>query len=283
MVRPLNFCGFEPYMVPKIKDILGRLEKIAPKVLAEPWDNPGLQVGSYSQEVTKILFSLDPTLKALNSAKRINSQLLFTHHPLIFKPLSRLDINTYPGYVIAEALASGICVIAAHTNLDMAKGGINDILADLLELKTVEVLKEKDEVEGAGLGRIGELPMATRLSAVVEDIKRIFGAEQVKVVGQEDERVRRIAVVGGSGGSLVSIASRKGADLLVTGDIGHHHALEAESLGIALVDAGHFHTEKKAFGAFADRLGDMVSEWEWEVAIEVDEDETDPMGHGWKY
>ena len=281
MVRPLNFCGSEAFMVPRIKDILDRLEKIAPTVLAEPWDNPGLQVGSYSQEITKIFLSLDPTLKALRSAQRRNAQLLFTHHPLIFKPLSRLDINTHPGDVIVEAVKSRVSVIAAHTNLDMAKGGINDILAELLELETVEVLEVKDEAEYAGLGRIGDLPASVRLSVLVEKVKRVFGTEQVKVVGREDEQVRRLAVVGGSGGSLVSLAFQKGADLLLTGDIGHHHALEAESLGIALIDAGHFHTEKTAFGVFAERLRAMVTEWGWKVAVEVDEDETDPMGYDW--
>jgi len=281
MVRPLNFCGSEAFMVPRIKDILDRLEKIAPTVLAEPWDNPGLQVGSYSQEITKIFLSLDPTFKALRSAQRRNAQLLFTHHPLIFRPLSRLDINTHPGDVIVEAVKSRVSVIAAHTNLDMAKGGINDILAELLELETVEVLEVKDEAEYAGLGRIGDLPASVRLSVLVEKVKKVFGTEQVKVVGREDEQVRRLAVVGGSGGSLVSLAFQKGADLLVTGDIGHHHALEAESLGIALIDAGHFHTEKTAFGVFAERLRAMVTEWGWKVAVEVDEDETDPMGYDW--
>jgi dinuclear metal center YbgI/SA1388 family protein len=283
MVRPLNFCGSETFMIPRIKDILDRLEEIAPTALAEPWDNPGLQVGFYSQEITKIFLSLDPTLKALRSAKRRNAQLLFTHHPLIFRPLSRLDINTHPGDVIVEAVNSRVSVIAAHTNLDMAKGGINDILADLLELQHVEVLKEKDEAEYAGLGRIGDLPAIVRLSVLVEKVKRVFGTEQVKVIGREDDQVGRLAVVGGSGGSLVSLAFKKGADLLVTGDIGHHHALEAESLGIALIDAGHFHTEKTAFGVFAERLRAMVTEWGWKVAIEVDEDETDPMRHGWEY
>ncbi len=283
MVRPLNFCGSEAFMVPRIRDILDRLDKIAPTVLAEPWDNPGLQVGSYSQEITKILLSLDPTLKALKSAQRRNAQLLFTHHPLIFKPLSSLDINTHPGNVIVEAVKSRVSVIAAHTNLDMAKGGINDILADLLELQNVEVLDKKDEAEYAGLGRIGDLPVALRLSVLVEKVQRLFGSELVKVVGREDEQIRRLAVVGGSGGNQVSLAFKKGADLLVSGDIGHHHALDAESLGIALIDAGHFHTEKAAFGIFAERLRAMATEWGWKVAIEVDEEETDPMGHGWKY
>jgi dinuclear metal center YbgI/SA1388 family protein len=267
-------------MVPRIKDFLDRLEVIAPKVLAEPWDNPGLQVGTYSQEFTKILLSLDPTLKALKSAQRRNAQLLFTHHPLIFKPISRLDMNAHPGDVIAEAVKNRISVVSAHTNLDKARGGINDILADLLELQDVEVLEKQDETGHVGLGRIGDLPAAVKLSFMVEKVKRVFGSENVKFVGLEESQVGRLAVVGGSGGSLISLALKKGADLLVTGDIGHHHALEAESLGIALIDAGHFHTEKTAFGVFAERLRAMLTKWDWKVGIEIDEDENDPMGHG---
>lgn len=283
MVRPLNFCGSETFMIPSIKDILDRLEEIAPTVLAEPWDNPGLQVGSHSQEIKKIFLSLDPTLKSLKSAKRRNAQLLLSHHPLIFKPLSRLDMNKYPGDVITEAVKSSVSVIAAHTNLDKARGGINDILADLLELQHVEVLEKKDEAAYAGLGRIGDLPAAVRISVLVEKVKRVFGAERLNVVGREDKEVERLAVVGGSGGSLVSLAHKKGADLLLTGELGHHHALEAESLGIALIDAGHFHTEKTALGVFAERFRAMATDWGWNVAIEIDEDETDPMEPGWKY
>ena len=152
-------------MIPRIKDFLDRLEIIAPKILAEPWDNPGLQVGSTSQEIKKILLSLDPTLKALMAAQRREAQLLFTHHPLIFKPLSRVDTKIHPGDVIAEAVKKRISVVAAHTNLDRARGGINDILADLLELQNVDFLETRDETGSGGLGRIGDLPQHLPLGA----------------------------------------------------------------------------------------------------------------------
>jgi dinuclear metal center YbgI/SA1388 family protein len=268
-------------MIPKLKDVLDLLEKIAPTQLAEPWDNPGLQIGSYSQEIKKIFVALDPTVKALTSASQRNAQLLLTHHPLLFNPLSRLDINVYPGNVIFEAIKSGISVVAVHTNLDVSLGGINDILTDLLDLENVEVLKVIPEKDGVGLGRIGDLPKSTRLSVFVKDVKRILGAEKLRVIGQGDVQIRRLAVVGGSGGSLVSLASEKGADLLLTGDVGHHHALEAQSLGIALIDGGHFHIEKKAFRIFSERLREeAIATQGWDVALEVDEDETSPMRDG---
>jgi len=98
------------------------LETIAPARLAEPWDNSGLQVGSLSQKITKVFTSLDPTLNALISAAEAKAQLLFTHHPLIFKPLSRVDINSFPGDVVAEAAKRDVSIVAAHTNLDAAPG-----------------------------------------------------------------------------------------------------------------------------------------------------------------
>ena len=264
-------------MVPKLNDILALLEKIAPADLAEPWDNPGLQIGCYSQEISKISVSLDPTLKAIRFAQRGRAQLLLTHHPLIFKPLSRLDIDSFPGNVIIEAVKSGVSIVAAHTNLDMAKGGINDVLAGLLGLQNVGVLVRSDKDDGTGLGRIGDLPQPVKLELVAEDVKRILGTKDLKVIGPEGMDVNRLAVVGGSGGNLAPVAFERGADLLLTGDVSHHHALEAKALGIALIDGGHFRTEKAAFRIIADHLRDMVRAEGWEVEIEVDEDEEDPM------
>lgn len=264
-------------MNPRLKDVLELLEELAPSRLAEPWDNPGLQVGSYSQEIRKVFLALDPTLRSLRAANRGDAQLLLTHHPLILKPLSRLDINGYPGEVILEALKGGISLVSAHTNLDRAKGGINDILAGLLDLQDVGVLKGMDGEDGVGLGRIGVLPEQVELSVVAEMIKGILGSRNVNICGKADDRIRRVAVVGGSGGSLVPLASTMGADLLLTGDVSYHHALEAESLGIALIDAGHFATEKIAFRIFGKNLGERFEAEGWEVDLEVDEDETDPV------
>ena len=264
-------------MKPTLKDFLDLLESIAPARLAESWDNPGLQVGLLSQKIRKVFTSLDPTLDALLSADEADAQLLFTHHPLIFKPLSRLDINSFPGDVIAEAVKRGVSIVAAHTNLDAARGGINDILADLMGLTNVEVLKNADEMDGVGLGRIGYLPQPTALSAVARDVKDVLGTQSIKVVGKRDALIHRLAVVGGSGGSLLPLAYEKGADLLLTGDVGHHVALEAESSGMALIDGGHFHTEKTAFRVFVSNLNKTIKTRGWEVTLETDKNETDPI------
>lgn len=263
-------------MILRLRDFLDVLETVAPARWAEPWDNPGLQIGCPTQEIRKIFSSLDPAFKALRSASTAKAQLLFTHHPLIVKPVSRLDTNAFPGNVISEAARQGIAIVAAHTNLDVAPGGINDILADLLGLTDVEVLQPIDTADGIGLGRIGNLPGPADLSAVARAVKKTLGKPEIRAVGRHDLMIRRLAVVGGSGGSLVSLAREKGADLLLTGDVGHHAALEAEALGIALIDGGHFHSEKIAFKVFAETLDTLLRSNGWEIEIEAD-NEVDPI------
>ncbi|UCB47965.1 MAG: Nif3-like dinuclear metal center hexameric protein [Deltaproteobacteria bacterium] len=265
-------------MMPKLKAILKVLEEIAPSGAAEEWDNPGLQVGHLSQEIMKIFISLDPTLKAVREAFKRNAQLLLTHHSLIFRPLSSLNRQIYPGDVIAEALEKRISIVSAHTNLDVVQGGINDILADLFGLQGVEVLEDRNDlgIEGAGLGRIGNLPAPLKLGQMTKKVKEIFGMERVRVVGQKNRRIGRVAVVGGAGGGLVSMASKKGADLLITGDVRHHEALEAERSGLALIDAGHFHTEKAALRPFGDHLKEAFMKRKMEVVVEVYKDEVGP-------
>lgn len=267
-------------MFPLVKEFLELLEQIAPTRLAEPWDNPGLQVGSYNQEIQKIFLALDPTLKSVRLAKNCGAQLLLTHHPLIFRPLSKLEVDRYPDNVVFEAASSGISVVAAHTNLDVAKGGINDILAEMLGLQRVSVLKEVNGEAGMGLGRLGELTQPAPLPSVVSDIKEILGTEKLKIVGHRTALIRRLAVVGGSGGNLVALASQEGADLLLTGDVSHHNALEAKHLGIALVDGGHFYTERLPFRLFAKPLKDALTSKGWNLTVEVDDDEINPMQDG---
>lgn len=264
-------------MIPGLSDILELLEEVAPSRLAEPWDNPGLQVGSYTQSIKKIYAALDATPESLQSARMNDAQLLLTHHPLIFKPISRLDRDVFPGNTILEAGKRDIAIVSAHTNLDVAVGGINDILADLLGLERVEVLQEMEGFEGVGLGRVGDLKNSRAVPELLEDLKRILDVDQLRVVGKTDQKVRRIAVVGGSGASLSSLASQKGSDMLLTGDVGYHHAVEAQLLGIVLIDGGHFHTEKAAFTVFAKRFGEMIRARGWECLVEVDDEECDPV------
>ncbi len=117
-------------MIPNLREVLKVLEGLAPPELAEAWDNPGLQVGDPDRRISAILVSLDPTLAAIREASARGAQLLITHHPLIFRPISSLDMGSFPGDVIGEAVRGGIAVVSLHTNLDAAEGGINDILAE---------------------------------------------------------------------------------------------------------------------------------------------------------
>jgi len=264
-------------MIPTLGDFLRLIERIAPMRLAEPWDNPGLQIGDSGQQIKKIFSSLDPTLDALKNTFKSDAQVLFTHHPLIFKSVSHIDVNTYPGQILVQAAQKNISVVTAHTNLDVAKGGINDILANLLGLQDVEILQPHEDGSGMGLGRVGDLSEPMDLLSFSKIVKKSLGADHIRLVGQEAVPLRRIAVVGGSGGSLVSTAAEKGADALITGDVGHHAALEAESLGIALIDGGHFHTEKTAFNIFCRNLKDFFRKEGWEVGVEIDSTQVDPI------
>ena len=265
-------------MAHTLKDIMDILDEIAPFPMAEEWDNSGLQVGYLSQKIKKISMALDPTLKAVRNASDRGAQLLLTHHPLIFKPLLTINHETYPGDVIFEAIKRSVSIVAIHTNLDISRGGISDRLADLLGLEEVEVIQRKDDLsDGAGMGRIGCLSDTMPLSAVTEKVKDALGISRVKAMGPRDREISRVAVIGGSGGGMVHLASEKGADLLVTGDVRHHDSLEAERLGLALIDGGHFNTERGALKLFADYFRDRLKELGWDVTLEFDENEEGPM------
>lgn len=266
-------------MAHKLREIYNILGDFAPLHLAESWDNPGLQVGSFSLDVEKIFVSLDPTPASVKEAVLRKAQLLLTHHPLIFRSLSQIDHEIYPGTAIQEAIKADIAIITAHTNLDAAKGGLNDLLARILDLRGVKVLKNGEENGEAfvGIGRIGFLNNTSLLRDVITTVKGSFKTKSVRVVGQDSMRIKCVAIVGGSGGDFISLAAQKGADVLITGDVSHHQALTAENLAIGLIDAGHFSTEKVAMSLFANQLRDILVQKGLDLIVENYAEERDPM------
>ncbi len=257
------------------------LDVLAPFSAAEEWDNPGLQVGSVSDEINTILVSLDPTMRALQKAGEMNAQLLLTHHPLIFKGLRCINPEIYPADVIAYAIRSRLSVVAVHTNLDVAKGGINDILARMIGLKDMEALVRSEDHGDAinGLGRIGNLSEPMLLKTVAKTVMDAVGSDGLMVMGAPDSDIKRVAILGGAGGAELKQASEKGADLYITGDVRHHEALLAQTLGLALIDAGHFNMERAAMCLFADVLRNRFKDLNWDVTVETFKDETAPMKH----
>jgi len=335
-------------MAVKCQTIISEIEKLAPKNLIQEWDNVGLIVGSYTDDVQKVLVCLDVTPRVVDEAIQMEADLIVSHHPFIFTSIKSIRKDSPIGEMVYKLIKNEISVYSAHTNLDTAEKGVNYLLAEKLNLKNHEALqvtaKEKlfklavfvpldyaDKIrnvlgdcgagwignyshcsfqtkgmgtfkplEGAdpftgdvgklekveevkietivpqkllnktinamikahpyeevaydiyplenqsktfGLGRIGYLEQEMILMDFVKKVKAVLEVCNVKVVGDLNRNIKKVAVCGGSGASSINTAVFKGADVLVTGDIKYHEAHEAIAQGLALIDAGHWATE----------------------------------------
>jgi dinuclear metal center YbgI/SA1388 family protein len=339
-----------------VADMVAAMERIAPRELALAGDPGGLQVGDPNAQVERAVVALDASPGCVRFAQEKASQLIISHHPILFRPLSALVEGGYPSASILLAARYGISLFSAHTNWDAAPGGINDTLADILDLKNVQDFGNSLDVnryklvtflpaehadpvldalraagcgriglydrcaflsegvgtyepqEGAnpfigavgkretapevriemlvpasrktaairalldahpydepafdlyplepekrGLGRVGDLTSprsAQELAAWVED--RLLTC--VRLYGRAESQIRRLAVVGGSGGDMWEEARRSGCDALLTGEVRHHHAVEASAAGFVLLEAGHYATEQPGVRRLAERL-----------------------------
>jgi len=226
---------------------------------AQAWDATGLQVGDPDDPVSAVLVCLDVTAQTLAEAAEVGAELVLAHHPLLFRPLARLTPATAPGRLALQAARSRIAVLAAHTNLDAAVPGTSDPVADLLGLVAVAPLQPLGEPgsgasRGKGIGLIGELALPTTLAALAAAVRDGLPAPHLRVAGDLDTVITRAAVCGGAGDALIEAAHAAGAQVLVTGDLRHHVALDARTLGLAVVDAGHHATEAAALPALVGEL-----------------------------
>lgn len=257
---------------------LARLDELFPPSWAEEWDNTGLQVGDRSAEVSKVMVALDPTSEVIHETAGAGAQLLITHHPLIFEPLSRLDASRPVDRDVALALSLGVAIIACHTNADVASPGVSDALAEALGV-TVRGPLVPRALPGAsrevGLGRMGEIGRPARVGDILELCRDRLAAHP-RSIGERDAEVKRIAVCGGSGASLIPDAIMAGADLFVTGDVKHHQALAATASSLLVIDAGHYATERPFVPSLAERLRQV----EPSADILVSETRTDPFKEG---
>jgi dinuclear metal center YbgI/SA1388 family protein len=368
--------------IPKIADIVGIINKIAPFSLAESWDNPGLQVGDPSANVTRIMVALDPAPDVIDSAITASCQLLVTHHPLIFNPLKSISTATTLGTTIHKSIRAGLAILSLHTNYDIANGGLNDLLArkigiadsvplritstsELVKLvvfvpidhlervryalssytalqgnyrdcsfaaegtgtftplegaepyvgtvgnlarvpeERLELLVERaglplalkalravhpyeepafdlypllNEGKKSGLGRVGRLPEPLTLAEYAGQLKIDLSAQALRYTGDPAAIISKVALCSGSGASLLRDAVRVGADLLVTGDVKYHEARDAQDLGLALIDAGHFPTEIIMVDDITAKLGQaLVAAGFTECRIKSCRTETDPF------
>lgn len=230
-----------------VADILAFLDTLAPRSLKMDWDNCGLLCGRPGREVKTILVALDPFDTVIDEAIRVKADLLVTHHPLIFRNgLMAVNEDTEAGRCVLKLVEHGIAAINAHTNLDIAPGGINDVLAQTLGLNGIETIGEE------GLLRRGTVP-AQPLPQFLAHVKQTLGCDGLRYV-EAGRPVATVAVGGGACADEMEEALAAGCNTFVTSDVKYNQFRTAFQLGLNLIDAGHFHTENPAMPVLRDRL-----------------------------
>ncbi len=244
-------------MATTVQDILDILDSIAPVDLTEEWDNTGLLVGDPKTRVTGLLLALDPTLELIDQAVSLQTNLIITHHPLIFQPIRAIRSDLAEGGLIHRAVLSGINMIACHTNLDMAQDGVNDVLANLLKLDEIVPLTPCPRQTGSsvcGMGRMGKLRSPLPADRFIEQLKMAWDLPWLLTAGRQPAQVQTVALCGGSGSELAETAWRAGADVFITAEVKHAVARWAEISGLWIIDGGHFSTENPVIPALRDTL-----------------------------
>ncbi|MED4070595.1 Nif3-like dinuclear metal center hexameric protein [Priestia endophytica] len=361
--------------------IIEVFESFSPKNLAVEGDKIGLQIGTLSKPVKRVMVTLDVMENVVDEAIEKKVDLIIAHHPPIFRPLKTVTTDGATGRIVEKCLKHDIAVYAAHTNLDVTKGGVNDLLADALGIKDTTVLAptgeealkklvvfvpkshadevrhalgtsggghignyshctfntegkgtflplegtdpyvgtkgelhEEEEVrietvfkasdekniiramkkthpyeevaydvydlsqkgEEYGLGRIGKLEEETTLREFAERVKHIFGVSGLRVVGNLQDKVRKVAVLGGDGNKYMYTAKFKGADVYVTGDLYFHVAQDAMNVGLNVIDPGH-HVEQIMKKGVTDKLTALFKDENILCEVFPSEEDTNPF------
>lgn len=258
----------------KVKDFFEGMDGIAPFAHIDPGDNSGLIVGYANDAVTHVLTALDISMEVVAEAVRKKCSLIISHHPVIYNPLYTLSTSNPAGY----ALANGIACICSHSPLDMADGGINDIIYDMLKepLGLSEKLKTLEPVhaDGRGYGMICNCSKELYPDELAALLKKLFRCTVVRYT-DAGVPVKRIAFCSGGGGKLYADAFKLGCDAYVSGDFKHDQFVYANNMGISVYDCGHFHTEDIVIPYITKRLSEMFPE----VRIEQAEADVDPVNY----
>jgi dinuclear metal center YbgI/SA1388 family protein len=218
--------------------------------------------------------ALDSLPEVIEGAANEHVDLLITHHPLIYKPLNSIDLSTPLGKIIGTAIRTRTAVYSAHTNLDSAPCGVNHILARIAGIQTMAplVAAKSDKEPGrcseeAGLGRIGMLQEPVVVHQLAEKLKERLKLQTIRMVGNPDALVEKIAVCSGSGGGFIDVFLQSDAQVYISGDIRYHDARDVEAAGKSLIDVGHFASEYIFIEDLVKRLKKAVKSKGWKINI----------------
>ncbi len=260
-----------------LRHIVNHLNSVAPFDLAESWDNVGLLVGNAENPVSSILLGLDATTTLLDEAIELGADTIITHHPVIFKPLARIDTADPSGRLLQKALSHNIAIIACHTNLDCALDGVSDILARSLGLSQLSPLLPSRDGAATGLGRIGRFPEPITAGQFLRTTLETLGLNSIQMAGRLPALIRNVAVCGGSGSDLAALARNRGADVYLSAEIKHSTARWAEENDFCIIDGTHYGTEQPAVQLLSSMLQEICASRNWQIAITRTKTEKPPF------
>ena len=239
-----------------VNDIYAFLNDLAPVRYQMDFDNAGFLVGDGSAAVEHVLLALDITDDVIAEAAALRAQLIVSHHPLIFTPLRRATADDLTGRKVLALARNGIAAVCMHTNLDIADGGVNDALMVALGAEVTGGLEPSGTDADGGMltcGRVGRLPEPMALSDFLPYVADRLHANGLRYVDGR-RPVQKLAVCGGSGGSMLHLAAQMGCDTFVTADVKYDRFLAAKELGVNLIDADHFCTENVIIPILCEKL-----------------------------
>ncbi|MEY2698765.1 MAG: hypothetical protein RL720_721 [Actinomycetota bacterium] len=261
-----------------LRDVVEYAHTLWPLAGAESWDAPGLVSGSLDVPVKRILLAVDAVSETVEQAVEVEADVLITHHPLLMRGVTSVNEELYKGSLIAQLIRGNVALLAAHTNADVVENGVSDVIAQSLGLTGTAPI-EPGVAPGTGIGRVGNLPEVTTLGALARELADLLPntAGGVKVSGDFNASISRVALCGGAGDSLLATDVVRGADVYITSDLRHHPAQEAReqalvSGGPALIDVSHWASEWLWLDVAAQQLQKQFPE----IDVEVSDLRTDP-------
>ncbi|WKF70324.1 Nif3-like dinuclear metal center hexameric protein [Pediococcus pentosaceus] len=247
------------------KKLIDRFESFAPKTIAFTNDPVGLQIGNVNNDIKRVLVTLDVRPEVVDEAIKQNCDMIFSHHPLIFRPIKNLDLSNPQNQMYAKLIQNSILVYSAHTNLDVAKGGMNDWLTEAMGLNHVQTVYSNHY--DTNIGRVGVLPTPVTVEKFAKTLKKTFNLDGLRLVSNDNKAmVKNVAVVGGDGGKFYPEMLKAGADVFVTGDVYYHTGHDMLANGINVVDVGH-NVEKICIPKLASLFNEWKANNDWEVEI----------------
>lgn len=273
----MKLCRARRGKIMTTKWIIDVMEEWAPSEWAMESDNVGLLIGDRARPVSRVLTALDLTESVLREAVQGRFDFVITHHPLItrhIQPINRITADNPFGKKVMTLISNGIGLFCAHTNLDMAPGGVGDLLFDLIGLADKEALippKDLNLANNPTLGLVGQLARPMALKALAEHMGKVLGVDCIRYAGAPDTQIKRVGLCGGNGTSptLIKAALEKKCDVYICGDIDYHLGIDCQERGMALIDGTHYATEIPIAGVIADYIKKAAATCGYELTVQV--------------